>query len=245
MNKNTNKPIVIGHRGAAGEAPENTLKSFALAIEQGADGIELDVHLSLDGEIVVCHDYSLDRTTNGSGLICEKSWEYIKGLDAGSWYSEAFIEERVPLLSEVFEIIPRGLLINVEVKHAYEGKMGDALLSFLRESGRMDDVVISSFDHKVIRRIKLAEPAVKVGLLYAADLIHHAAYAQQMGVEVHSLHPSHHFFAKEDAALATAAGIATYAYTANDVRDYLRLIDAGVTGIITDFPAKLRKMLGE
>ncbi|MDD9269779.1 glycerophosphodiester phosphodiesterase [Paenibacillus sp. GCM10023248] len=238
------KPIVIGHRGAAGEAPENTLGSFALAFEQGADGIELDVHLTLDGEIAVCHDFTLDRTTNGSGLIGEHSWDYIKGLDAGFWFSEAFTGERVPLLRDVFDLVPRGRLINVEVKHAYAGRMEKSLLAFLRESGRMEDVVISSFDHKVIRRIKLAEPAVKVGLLYAADLINHAAYAEQMGVEVHSLHPSHHHFEKEDAELASSAGLAVYPYTANDVRDFQRLIDTGVTGIITDFPAKLRKVLG-
>ncbi|NOV04158.1 glycerophosphodiester phosphodiesterase [Paenibacillus planticolens] len=241
---NTQKTLVIGHRGAAGEAPENTLGSFALAVDQGADGVELDVHLTKDGEIVVCHDLSLDRTTNGTGLICEKSWKEIQGLDAGSWFSESFIGERVPLLREVFDLVPRGLLINVEVKHAYEGRMEKALLAFLRESGRMEDVVISSFNHKVIHRIKLAEPEAKVGLLYAADLFNHAAYAQQIGIEVHSLHPHHHLFEKEDAAAASAAGLATYPYTANDVQDYQRLIDAGVTGIITDFPARLKKVLG-
>ncbi|MBP1967384.1 glycerophosphodiester phosphodiesterase [Paenibacillus aceris] len=241
---NTHQPIVIGHRGAAGEAPENTLRSFALAFEQGADGIELDVHITKDGEIVVCHDATLDRTTNGSGLICEKSWEEVKELDAGFWFSDAFVGERVPLLREVFELVPRGLFINVEVKHAYEGRMEKALLAFLRESGRIEDVVISSFDHKVIHRIKQAEPEVRVGLLYSADLYNHAAYAQQIGVEVHSLHPSHHHFEKEDAVAASAAGLATYPYTANDVRDYQKLIDAGVTGIITDFPARLRKVLG-
>lgn len=239
----TQQPIVIGHRGAAGEAPENTLRSFALAFEQGAEGIELDVHITKDGEIVVCHDTTLDRTTNGSGLICEKNLDEIKELDAGSWFSDAFIGERVPLLREVFEIVPRGFLINVEVKHAYEGLMEKALLSFLRESGRMEDVVISSFDHKVIQRIKLAEPDVKVGLLYAANLIDHAAYAQQIGVEVHSLHPYHHHFEKEDGDAAAGAGLATYPYTVNVTRDFKKMIDAGVTGIITDFPAKLKALL--
>ncbi|MZQ86140.1 glycerophosphodiester phosphodiesterase [Paenibacillus sp. 5J-6] len=239
----THQPIIIGHRGAAGVAPENTLRSFAVAFEQGAEGIELDVHLTKDGEIVVCHDGTLDRTTNGTGLICEKNWDEIKELDAGSWFSDAFIGERVPLLREVFEMVPRGFLINVEVKYAYEGRMEKALLAFLRESGRMEDVVISSFDHKVIKRIKLAEPEVKVGLLYAANLIDHAAYAQQIGVEVHSLHPQHHHFEKEDGVSAAEAGLATYPWTVNVVRDFQKMIDAGVTGIITDFPAKLNELL--
>ncbi|MGO4270705.1 glycerophosphodiester phosphodiesterase [Paenibacillus sp. TAF58] len=240
---NKHKPIIIGHRGAAGEAPENTLASFALAVEQGAEGIELDVHITKDGEIVVCHDATLDRTTNGSGLICDHSWSELKSLDAGAWFSEAFTGERLPLLCEVFDLLPRGFFINVEVKHAYEGRMERALLALLRESSRMENVVISSFDHKVIHRIKQAEPALKVGLLYAANLIDHTAYAGQMGVDVFSLHPHHHCIEQEDVAAAVASGLAVYPYTVNELSDYRRMIASGVSGIITDYPARLRELL--
>jgi glycerophosphoryl diester phosphodiesterase len=236
-------PIVIGHRGAAGEAPENTLGSFALAFKQEAEGIELDVHLTKDGKIAVCHDPTLDRTTNGSGLICEKSWSEIELLDAGSWFSEAYAGERIPLLSEVFELVPKGMLINVEVKNAYEGRMEKALLAFLREVKRFEDVVVSSFDHKVIQRLKRAEPALKVGLLYAANLVDHAGYAKLLEVEVYSLHPHYHSMDKSDIALATAAGLAVYPYTVNELSDYQRLTIAGVTGIITDFPGRLKAYL--
>ncbi|NQX61610.1 glycerophosphodiester phosphodiesterase [Paenibacillus qinlingensis] len=240
---NRQKPIVIGHRGASGEAPENTIASFALALEQGAEGIELDVQITNDGEIVVCHDLTLDRTTNGSGLICEKSWEELKSLDAGFWFSEAFTGERIPHLRQVYDLIPRGHLINVEIKHAYEGRMEKALLAFIEEMGRWEDTVISSFDHKVIHRIKQAQPQAKVGLLYAANLIDHAAYASQLGVDVYSLHPYHHGIGQEDIIAAAAAGLAIYPYTVNEVADYKRLIAAGVTGIITDYPARLRNLL--
>ncbi|WP_236285719.1 glycerophosphodiester phosphodiesterase [Paenibacillus allorhizoplanae] len=238
------QPIVIGHRGASGEAPENTLAAFELAFEQGAEGIELDVQITKDGEIVVCHDLTLDRTTNGSGLICEHNWEELNALDAGLWFSEAFTGERIPHLRQVFELVPRGHLINVEVKHAYEGRMEKALLAFLDEMDRWEDIVISSFDHKLIHRIKQAQPNAKVGLLYAANLIDHAAYAEQLGVDVFSLHPYHHCINKEDVVAAKASGLAVYPYTANDVADYKRLIVAGVTGIITDYPARLRNLLG-
>lgn len=238
------QPIVIGHRGASGEAPENTLAAFALALEQGAEGIELDVQITKDGEIVVCHDLTLDRTTNGSGLICEHNWEELNSLDAGIWFSEAFTGERIPHLRQVFELVPRGHLINVEVKHAYEGRMEKALLAFLDEMDRWEDIVISSFDHKLIHGMKQAQPNAKVGLLYAANLIDHAAYAKQLGVEVFSLHPYHHCINKEDVVAAEAAGLAVYPYTANDVADYKRLTAAGVTGIITDYPARLRNLLG-
>lgn len=239
----TGKPIIIGHRGAAGEAPENTLASFALALEQGAQGIEFDVHISKDGKIVVCHDASLDRTTNGSGLICQQNWEDIQLLDAGGWFSDTYKGERIPLLSEVFHLVPKGTLINVEVKHAYEGRMEQELLPFLRGSGRMDDVVVSSFDHKVIQRLKRAEPDLKVGLLYAANLIDHAAYAKLLAIDVFSLHPHHHSIEKEDVAGATTAGLATYPYTVNAPSDYNRMIEVGVSGIITDFPGRLKAFL--
>ncbi|MDR6548981.1 glycerophosphodiester phosphodiesterase family protein [Paenibacillus qinlingensis] len=241
---NNQKPIVIGHRGAAGEAPENTIASFALAFEQGAEGIELDVQITNDGEVVVCHDLTLDRTTNGSGLICEKSWEELKTLDAGFWFSEAFTGERIPHLRQVYELVPRGHLINVEIKHAYEGKMEKALLALLDELDRWEDTVISSFDHKLMLRIKQDQPKAKVGLLYAGNLLDHAAYAGQFGVEVNSLHPYQHSINEADIAAAAAAGLAVYPYTVNEVADYKRLISAGVTGIITDYPARLRELLG-
>lgn len=241
---NRQKPIVIGHRGASGEAPENTLAAFALALEQGAEGIELDVQLTKDGEIVVCHDLTVDRTTDGSGLIGDKSWEELKSLDAGFWFSEAFTGERIPHLRQVYELVPRGHLINVEIKHAYEGRMEKALLAFLEDMDRWEDTVISSFDHKLMQRIKQDQPTAKVGLLYAANLLDHAAYAGQLGVEVNSLHPYHHSIDEVDVAAAAAAGLAVYPYTVNKVADYKRLIAAGVTGIITDYPARLRNLLG-
>lgn len=238
-----NNPLIIGHRGAAGEAPENTLASFALALEQGADGIELDVHLTKECRIVVCHDPTLDRTTTGHGWIYQQSYEEIRQHDAGSWFSERFAGEKVPLLDEVFDLVPGSVMINVEVKHAYEGHMEKALLDFLRKRDRFDNVVISSFDHKCAARMKRAEPAARIGLLYTANLADHAAYARSLDVDVLSLHPYHRLFEAEDVAEARANGLLTYPYTANDEADLRRLIDAGVSGIITDFPARLAALL--
>ncbi|OCT15000.1 glycerophosphodiester phosphodiesterase [Paenibacillus pectinilyticus] len=239
------KPMVIGHRGAAGEAPENTMASFALALRQGAQAIELDVHITKDGEIVVCHDGTLNRTTNGSGHICEHNWQALQQLDAGSWFSEEFTGERIPLLSEVFDLVPRGMLINVEVKHAYKGRMEQALIAFLRAANRYEDVVVSSFDHKVIKRLKKAEPKIQVGLLYNANLIDHPGYAKKMGVDICSLHPHHQCMEPRDIAAAVAAGLQVYPYTVNELIDYQRLIEAGVSGIITDFPGRLSTYLNK
>jgi len=243
MSSGAKRPLVIGHRGAAGVAPENTLASFALALAQGAGGLELDVHLSRDGELIVCHDATLDRTTTGSGYICELTLEEIRRFDAGLWFHESFRGERVPVLAEVLDLAPPGVLLNVEVKDAYEGKIVEPLLQLLHRRGRLDDVVFSSFDHKCVRELKRLAPAAKIGLLYAANLADHAGYAAQLGVAVHSLHPNYKLFGQEDAATAAAAGLRVYPYTVNHVEELRKMIRFGVAGIITDFPARLVALL--
>jgi glycerophosphoryl diester phosphodiesterase len=237
------KPMVIGHRGAAGEAPENTLASFQMAILQGAGGIELDVHLSKDGDIVVCHDATIDRTTNGSGVIHALTTSEIKRHDAGSWFSKGFRDQRIPLLGEVFDLVPESVLINVEIKHSYGGEMEFRVLDFLSQRGRLKNVVISSFDHKSIRRIKQLEPEAQVGLLYAANLINHAEYAQKFDIPIYSLHPHFQSIEKLDVDDAILAGFAVYPYTVNHTKDLRKMIAYGVTGIITDFPARLAQLV--
>jgi glycerophosphoryl diester phosphodiesterase len=244
MEMGSQKPLVIGHRGAAGEAPENTLASFQLAMEQGADGVELDVHLTKDGEIVVCHDATLDRTTNGSGAIYVHTYEDIRSYDAGAWFAERFAGERVPLLGEVFDLVPNNKLINVEIKHSYSGQMEERLLQFLRQRDRLKQVVISSFNHKCILRIKQLEPDAKVGLLYAADLVNHADYARQLGVDIYSLHPYYQLLGKADVEGALAAEMNVYPYTVNAIADLRQMIQYGVSGIITDFPARVVGLMG-
>jgi glycerophosphoryl diester phosphodiesterase len=242
-NMGNRKPLVIGHRGAAGEAPENTLASFQMAILQGAGGIELDVHLSKDGDIVICHDATIDRTTDGSGVIHEMTTSEIKRCDAGSWFSKVFQGQQIPLLSEVFDLVPEDVLINVEIKQSYGGEMEFRLLDFLSQRGRLKNVVISSFDHKSLRRIKQLEPEAQVGLLYAANLINHAQYAQKFDVHIHSLHPHFQSIEKLDVNDALFAGLAVYPYTVNHTQDLRKMIEYGVTGIITDFPARLAELL--
>jgi glycerophosphoryl diester phosphodiesterase len=243
MDMRKRKPLVIGHRGAAGEAPENTLASFQLALLQGAEGIELDVHVSRDGDIIVCHDPSIDRTTDGSGFIYEMTTAEIKSFDAGSWFSKSFQGQQVPLLGEVFDLVPQHILINVEIKYSYGGQMEMRLLDFLRQRGRLQNVVISSFDHKCIHRVKLLEPKAKAGLLYASNLIDHGGYAQLFGVDIHSIHPHYQSIDKADVDGAIAAELAVYPYTVNHIEDMNQMIQYGVNGIITDFPARLVKLL--
>jgi glycerophosphoryl diester phosphodiesterase len=235
--------MVIGHRGAAGEAPENTLASFQLALTQGADGIELDIHLSKDGEIIVCHDPTIDRTTNGSGYIVEMDAEEIKRYDAGGWFSKQYGGESIPTLAEVFDLVPEHIMINIEIKYAYQGHLETKLLEFLAARHRIENIVISSFDHKCLQRIKKAAPELKVGLLYAANLADHAGYANQLGADVYSIHPHYQLIEKADVLNAKSAGFQIYPYTVNLENDYRNMLDFGVSGIITDFPARLVQLL--
>lgn len=238
-----NKPMIIAHRGAKGMAPENTLAAFQLGLSQGCEGIELDVHLTADDEIVVCHDMTLDRTTNGKGLITEKSLAEIKTYDAGLWFGDEFKGETVPTLDEVFDLVPDSIMINVEVKYAYEGRMERKLVEFLRRRNRLNPVIVSSFDHKCVRRIKQMDSEVKIGLLYQSNLLDPTAYARSFDVEVYSLHPYFQMLDAEDVLKAKKSGLYVYPYTANEEKDLLKLTDLGVSGIITDFPGRLKALM--
>ncbi|SFE56308.1 glycerophosphoryl diester phosphodiesterase [Paenibacillus catalpae] len=244
MKRNASSPIVIGHRGAAGEAPENTLASFRLAAEQGSHMVELDIHLSMDGKLIVCHDDTLDRTTDCSGAIRSLHSDVIREADAGSWFSPAFAGERVPFLEEVYDLLPEDVEINVEVKDSAGALLDEILLDYLRAENRLERTIVSSFDHKLLLRLKQAEPELRIGLLYAADLIHHASYAALLETEVWSLHPHHGLIGAQDAEDAVAAGLHIYPYTSNHPAEWDRLVSIGVTGIITDFPGRLKEYLG-
>ncbi|PZE19821.1 glycerophosphodiester phosphodiesterase [Paenibacillus xerothermodurans] len=238
-----NKPLIIAHRGAKGMAPENTLAAFRLALSQGCQGIELDIHLTADDHIVVCHDSTLDRTTNGSGAIVNQTLMEIQAYDAGGWCADEYKGEIVPTLDEVFELVPQTVMINIEVKNAYSGRIECKLIDLLRQRGRVEDVVISSFDHKCIRRIKQMEPRLKIGLLYQANLLDPVAYARGFDVEVYSLHPQFQMLDAEDVQQAVAQGLRVYPFTANSEKDLSRLMEMGVSGIITDFPCRMKELV--
>ncbi|MDR6883325.1 glycerophosphodiester phosphodiesterase [Bacillus sp. 3255] len=235
--------LVIAHRGARGEAPENTLAAFRLGLEQGCDAIELDIHLSKDGEIIVIHDDTLNRTTDMQGRVNDLTLAEIKQADAGGWFHESFAGERVPTLEEVFDLVPANIMINVEIKHSYGRHTEPALVELIRRKNRVHSVVISSFDHKSLLFMKLLEPDIRIGLLYDINPGQHSAMAGTVGAPVYSLHPKHTRISREDVRAAIAQGLQVYPYTINDDKRMAELIELGVSGIITDYPGKLRAML--
>jgi len=239
-----NTPIlVIAHRGAKGEAPENTLAAFRLGLEQGCDAVELDVHLSQDNVVIVCHDDTLDRTTDSKGEIRSLTVEEIKQADAGQWFHERYKGERIPTMEEVFDLIPPGIMINIEIKNSYNSQLEPALIELIHRKQRLADVVISSFDFKSLALIKLLEPSIKIGLLYDVNFTRHSSIADSLGLPVYSMHPSFRRINAEEVKDCSSKGLQVYPYTINDEKQMKLAIQYGVAGIITDFPGKLRALL--
>jgi glycerophosphoryl diester phosphodiesterase len=243
MTANANRILTIAHRGAKGEAPENTLAAFRLGIEQGCDAIELDVHLSKDGQVVVCHDYTINRTSDLTGTVKEMTVAELKKADAGRWFHEKYEGERFPLLEEVFELTPPEIMINVEIKDSCDRKLEPVLAQLMKQYNRIDNVVVSSFNHKSLVYLKHLEDDIKIGLLYDFGPARHSAVAATTGVPVFSLHPNFKNVTKEDVRDAVASGFQVYPYTINDAAKLQTAIDYGVSGIITDYPGRLRELL--
>ncbi len=232
------KPLIIAHRGASAYAPENTLAAFKKAIELGAEGIELDVHLSKDGEVVVIHDYSVDRTSNGRGPVAEMSLKELKALDFGSWFSEQYRSESIPLLREVLELLKgwNGLL-NIEIKHnRLEGcsQMEEKVLKLLDAYGFWEKTIISSFDHYSLIKIKEIEPSVRICPLYAAALYKPWEYAATLNA--FAIHPHYHTVTPDVVKQCHEHNINVNVYTVDSPEHIQLMIDAGVDGIITNVP---------
>ncbi|MGG3280662.1 glycerophosphodiester phosphodiesterase [Paenibacillus solani] len=238
------QPLIIAHRGAKGEAPENTLAAFRLGMDQGCDAIELDIHLTLDRHIVVIHDATVDRTTTGSGEVDAMTLAELKKLDAGSWFSEAFAGEGIPTLAEVLELVPPEIMINIEMKGT-PGETGlvKALEDLLREKQRIDSVVVSSFDHAALYKLKKLEPNLRIGLLYMKERLSPAIVKREALAEIYSLHPHHEWITPEYVAEALEQGWVLYPWTVNEEDQFREMLSAGVAGMITDYPGRLRRML--
>lgn len=234
-------PAVFAHRGASAYAPENTLAAFQLAIEQGADGIELDVNLTADGHVVVIHDRIVDRTTNGSGEVRDMELKTLKGLDAGSWFAPKFKGEKVPTLVEVLKLVGEDVFTNIELKPKYYISPLDQLpgkVAALVERHNLENkIIFSSFSPWTLIKIHRLLPSVPVGLLIFSGVLSSLARLFVSGfVRYQSLHP--HFSAVTPVMLqrARTKGYRVFAYAVNQPEDIRRLFALHIDGIITDDP---------
>ena len=233
------KPLVIGHRGASAHAPENTLAAFRLAREQGADGIEFDVKRCATGEVVIMHDVSVNRTTNGRGNVHELSLAELRRLDAGNG-------ERVPLLDEVFEELGGcehpTFLFNVEVTN-YQTR-GDgletAVIEVVRRHKIAHRVLFSSFNPLSVHRLSRLAPEIPRAILYAPDMPRYLREVWLGPVVAHEFrHPHFSMVTAEMVEALRNRFLRVNAWTVNEPDDIRRMVACGVAGIIGDSPRRI------
>lgn len=237
------RPLVMGHRGAMGHAPENTMASFKLAHRMGVDAIELDVHLSRDGVLVVHHDETLDRTTDGHGELAELTFEQLQQLDAGTHFSQDFAGERIPTLEEVLAWArPLSLPVVIEFKRNLNAAaIVQAAIDLIDRLKAADDVAFISFDHFVPAGLKQARPTWCTGVLYAARPVDPVHLATSAGAD--GLLPNFFFVDQEMVAAAHAAGKWVGCWAPSTERELGYTLMQGVDMIGTNYPDRLHAML--
>ena len=241
-----NRCLNIAHRGASAYCPENTMAAFARAVELGATAIETDVQMTSDGQLVLIHDESLERTTGLPKLVKDVTLEELRRLDAGSWFDPAFRGERIPTLRELLELVESGpLQVNLELKNGvvrYPG-LEEAVIEEVRRFGMSARVILSSFNHYSLVHCKRIAPDIRTGVLYMEGLYEPWDYAARIGAD--ALHPYHYAVMPEWVKKAAERRIACHPFTVNEPDEMRRLLAAGVAGIITDYPDRLAKLLEE
>lgn len=229
-------PLIIGHRGASSEAPENTLAAFGLAAEQGADGVELDVRLSADGDIVVIHDATVERTTSGRGRVSDLRTAELQALDAG-------MEQGIPTLDDVFLAFGPSLLYNVELKDfgLGDGGLAVAVADRVEAYHLENQVVISSFNPLAVRRArKSLSRTTMVAVIWEAG----PRWLRHLGVRAEADHPHFSLVDRDYMAWARANDYRVHVWTVDEPAEAQRLAELGVHGIITNKPALIRETLG-
>jgi glycerophosphoryl diester phosphodiesterase len=220
----------------------NTLPSFALAQQQGADGIELDVWLSKDRALVIVHDDSVDSTTDGKGRVQDKTLAELKALDAGSWFNPRFAGTRIPTLDEVFEAIGQPLIVNVEIKTldgdpAESSGIEQAVADCITQHAMQDRVIVSSFSLATLKRFHAIAPQIALGFLYAT----YNALADPFIEQCQYLHPYHELLSAEYVARLPPLPLNTW--TVNEEARMSELLRLDIRGLITDKPDVGRRVV--
>lgn len=239
-----NQTINFAHRGASAYCPENTMASFRKALELGATGIETDVQRAKDGRLVLIHDESLKRTTGDDRLVKDVTYEELAALDAGSWFDPSFQDERIPALEELLELVKdKGTIVNLELKNGvilYPG-IEEQLIEAVKAYGLSEQVVISSFNHYSLAICKQLAPEIRTGILYMEGLYRPWDYAASLRAD--ALHAYKYAVLPEWVQEAAAQGIAYHPFTVNEEIEMERLLQFGVSGIITDYPDRLDALM--
>ena len=228
---------VWAHRGASGYRPENTMEAFELAIRQGADGIELDVHTSADGQLIVIHDETVDRVTDGTGLAGEKTLRELRELKVSTSAEPEGIY-RIPTLQEVLDLMrTTDMMVNIELKNSicfYPG-MEEKVLKAVKEMKMEEQLIYSSFNHYSLLKMKQLDSQVQTGILFSDGWVNPAMYAKKLGIN--AVHPAvYHLKYPQFREEVKRAGLKMHVWTA-DKPEHIQIVkEAGAEAVITDYP---------
>ena len=219
--------LAIGHRGAMGYEPENTLRSIAKALEMGVDAVEIDVY-NVEGQLVVIHDRDISRTTNGEGYIEDCSFAYLRSLDAGKG-------SQIPTLKEVVDLVNRQAKINIELKGSNTAELVVRLiLKYIKQGWSYEDFIISSFNHYELNRVKAIDPNLKTGMLIYGLPWGYIGIAQKLSADI-VISGLDYVDAKLVAAVHQK-NLQAWVYTVNRPQDIITMKELGVDGIFTNYP---------
>jgi len=233
------KVQVFAHRGGRKWAPENSMAAFKKSVDAKCDGIELDVHRCKSGELVVIHDDNVDRTTNGKGAVKDKTLAELKSLDAGTWYAPEFKDERLPTLGEVLDLVDGKLVVNIEIKNLptdYPG-IEDDVIAVLQPYKHKDKIIVSSFDHQVLKKLHEKAPQYRVAMLDTSNPHEIGEYAGKVGAK--DWNPYFECIRPDTVKNAHDASLRIFTWTVNDPKEWERVATLGTDGIITDDPVGL------
>lgn len=250
---------IIAHKGASGVAPENTLIAFQKAIDLGVDMIELDVRHTVDEEIIVFHDSILNRTTNGTGLVEEKTLAEIKELDAGSWFDPEYSDQKVPTLKEALDLIDGRCKVLIEVKHMdhpHYHDFAEKLINIIRqEKNGFEWCILQSYEDKYIeeahayddriqtKKLLIGEDSAPLIAFYMETRVHLGRSKKE--TRLNALNPHFETLSPRRIFRMHARGFDVYAYPVNERSDMIKMLNMGVDGIITDYPARLIQLKKE
>jgi len=235
-------PWVIAHRGASGYAPENTLAAFQRAVELGVGFIEADLHLTRDARFVAMHDDTLDRTTSGHGAVHDFTLAELRELDAGLWFDRQFSDERIPTIEDILAFSEKyDVIFYLDAKYNPAWGMHHALAGALRDASNAARTVVISFDPSVLEALRRLDPSVMTGLLFVEG--EREAIKASLEVGARQLCPRADLVTREFVEQAHRTDLSVATWTANQADEMRSLIAAGVDGIMTDFPDRLRAIL--
>jgi glycerophosphoryl diester phosphodiesterase len=237
-----NRVLVVAHRGSSGSAPENTVAAFEMALESGADIIECDVRLTRDEEVVIFHDRTLDRTTNGGGPVQDKTLEELKRLDAGSWFSSKFKGEGIPTLSEALQFLDGRAFLNIELKadardHQTNVRLENRVLETVIDARAEHQIFLASFNHRLMREIKVRNPELSTAIIYKAVRDFASRPSRLVSrAQANAFVCGRWWLKRKLLQDLEDHHIPLFVYTVDRERDVERMIRLRVNGVITNFP---------